>query len=77
MYGTFTIHYLLYITVAVRRVRLLRQFTQIKNKTKFSSYVYKEIQRGSGAKFYMGKGFLIIEEMRKYFIINEEAEGPF
>jgi hypothetical protein len=35
--------------------------------------IYKEIQMGSGAKSYMRKGFLIYEEMRKYFTINEEA----
>jgi hypothetical protein len=29
--------------------------------------IYKEIQRGSGAKSYMRKGFLICEEMLKYF----------
>ena len=31
--------------------------------------IYKEIQMGSGAKSYMRKGFLIYEEMRKYFTI--------
>ena len=30
---------------------------------------------GSGAKSYKRKGFLIYEEMRKYFIIYEEAVG--
>jgi hypothetical protein len=28
---------------------------------------YKEIQMGSGAKSYIMKGFLIYEEMRKFF----------
>jgi hypothetical protein len=28
---------------------------------------------GSGAKSYMRKGFLMYEEMRKYFTIQEEA----
>jgi hypothetical protein len=28
---------------------------------------YKEIQMGSGAKSHMRKGFLIYEEMHKYF----------
>jgi hypothetical protein len=37
--------------------------------------IYKETQMGSGAKLYMRKGFLIHEEMRKYFTINEEAVG--
>jgi hypothetical protein len=34
---------------------------------------YKEIQSGAVAKSYMRKGFLIYEEMRKYFPIHEEA----
>jgi hypothetical protein len=29
--------------------------------------IYMEIQMGSGAKSYMRKGFLIYEEMHKYF----------
>jgi hypothetical protein len=35
--------------------------------------IYKEIQSGTDAKSYMRKGFLIYEEMRKYFPICEEA----
>jgi hypothetical protein len=35
--------------------------------------IYKEIQMGSGAKSFRRKGFLIYEEMRKFFIIDEEA----
>ncbi len=31
--------------------------------------IYKEIQSGTVAKSYMRKGFLIYEEMRKYFPI--------
>jgi hypothetical protein len=31
---------------------------------------------GLGAKSYMGKGFLIYEEMRKYFIIYHFAPDP-
>jgi hypothetical protein len=45
----------------------------IKKKTKFSYILYKEVQMGSGAKSYMRKGFLIYEEMHKYFTIDEEA----
>ena len=30
--------------------------------------MYKEIQMGSGAKSYMRHGFLIYEEMHKYFL---------
>jgi hypothetical protein len=29
--------------------------------------IYREIQMGSGAKSYMRKGFLIYEEIHKYF----------
>jgi hypothetical protein len=35
--------------------------------------IYKEIQSGAVAKSYIGKGFLIYEEMSKYFPIYEEA----
>jgi hypothetical protein len=42
-----------------------------KNEKKF--LIYNEIQMGSGAKSYMRKGFLIYEEMRKFFPIYEEA----
>jgi hypothetical protein len=35
--------------------------------------IYKEIQMGSGAKSYLRKGFLIYEEMLKFFPIYEEA----
>jgi hypothetical protein len=35
--------------------------TLIKKKTKFSSYVYKEIQKGSVAKSYVRKPFLIYD----------------
>ncbi len=32
-----------------------------------------DIQKGSGAKSYMRKGFLIYEVMHKYLVIYEEA----
>ncbi len=35
--------------------------------------IYKEIESGAVAKSYMKKGFLIYEEMRKYFPKYEEA----
>ncbi len=35
--------------------------------------IYKEIQKGSGAKLYMKKGFLIYEEICKYLVTFEEA----
>jgi hypothetical protein len=37
--------------------------------------IYKEIQSGAVSKSYMRKGFLIYEEMCKYFPIYEEAVG--
>jgi hypothetical protein len=35
--------------------------------------IYKEIQNGAVAKSYMRKGFLIYEEMPKYFPIYDKA----
>jgi len=35
--------------------------------------IYKEVQSGAVAKSYVRKGFLIYEEMRKYFPKYEEA----
>jgi hypothetical protein len=49
--------------------------TLIKKKNKIF-LIYKEIQSGAVAKSYMGKGFLLYEEIkkkRKYFPIDEEA----
>jgi hypothetical protein len=37
--------------------------------------IYEEIQSGAVAKSYIRKGFLIYEEMRKYFPIYEEADS--
>jgi hypothetical protein len=37
--------------------------------------IYKEIQIGAVAKSYMRKGFLIYEEMRKFFPTYKEAVG--
>jgi hypothetical protein len=34
--------------------------------------IHKEIQMGAVTKSYMRKGFLIIEEMRKYLTIYED-----
>jgi hypothetical protein len=36
-------------------------------------FLYKEAQSGAVAMSYMSKGFLIYEEMPKYFPIYEEA----
>jgi hypothetical protein len=44
-------------------------YTDKKEKEIF--LIYKEIQRGSVAKSYMRKGFLIYEEMRKYLTTYE------
>ncbi len=51
---------------------LFRLCTLIK-KVNTIFLVYKEIQSGAVAKSYLRKGFLICEEMRKYFVIYEEA----
>jgi hypothetical protein len=42
-------------------------YTDKKEKKNF--LIYREIQSGVVAKSYMRKGFLIYEEMRKYFPI--------
>jgi hypothetical protein len=53
--------------------RIFSLCTDKKEKKIF--FVYKEIQSRAVAKSYMRKGFLIYEEMRKYFSIYEEAFG--
>jgi len=50
---------------------LVRLYTDKKENEFFT--IFKDIQMGSGAKSYMRKGFLIYEEMRKYFTIYEKA----
>ncbi len=47
--------------------------TLIKNKIKFSSYIGKFRVEQLQSHIYVRKGFLIYEEMRKYFPIYEEA----
>jgi hypothetical protein len=54
--------------VPARRIHLC---TDKKEKKIF--FACMEIQKGSGAKPYMRKGFLICEEMRKYFVMYKEA----
>ncbi len=49
----------------------ITQYTDKKENQIF--LIFKEIQSGAVAKSYMRKGFLINEEMRKYFPIYEEA----
>ncbi len=48
-------------------------YTDKKEIKMFLIVIYKEIQSGAVAKSYMRKGFLIYEEMLKYFPIYEEA----
>ncbi len=48
-----------------------RKYTDKKENKIF--LIFKEIQSGAVAKSYMGRGFLIYKEMRKYFPIYEEA----
>jgi hypothetical protein len=50
---------------------VLEQYTDKKENQIF--LIHKEIQSGAVAKSYMRKGFLIYEEMGKYFPIYEEA----
>jgi hypothetical protein len=47
--------------------------TYIDKKENQIFLIYKEIQSGAVAKSYRRKGFLIYEEMRKYFPLYEEA----
>jgi hypothetical protein len=47
------------------------EFTDKKENHVF--LIFREIQSGAVAKSYMRKGFLICEEIRKYFPIYEEA----
>jgi hypothetical protein len=49
----------------LRRVEVKDWYTDKKENTIF--LIYREIQMGSGAKSYVRKGFLIYEEMHKYF----------
>jgi hypothetical protein len=53
------------------RQNLISVYTVKKEKKIF--LIYKDIQKGSGAKSYMRKGFPIYEEMCKYLVIYEEA----
>jgi hypothetical protein len=48
----------------------MKGFTDKKENKIF--LINKEIQRRSGARPYMRKGFLIYEEMRKFFPIYEQ-----
>jgi hypothetical protein len=50
-----------------------REFRHTDKKENKIFLIYKEIHMGAVAKSYMGKRFLIYEEMRKYIVIYEEA----
>ncbi len=52
--------------------RTNQNYTLLKEKIKFSSYIRK-FRNGAVAKSYMREGFLIYDEIRKYLTINEEA----
>ncbi len=59
-------------TVLRNIAQWILQATLIKKKVKLSSYIYRKF-RLEQLQSYMMKGFLIYEEMRKYFPIYEEA----
>jgi hypothetical protein len=58
-----------YIFTTQNRPDFCAEYTDKKDNKIF--LIYKEIQSGAAAKSYMRKGFLIYEEMRKYFPIYE------
>jgi hypothetical protein len=62
--------YILFTSLISYR-RSLDYYTDKKENRIF--LIYKEIQMGLGAKSFMRKGFLIYEEISKYFTIYEEA----
>jgi hypothetical protein len=62
-------------TVYPRKASLVYTCTDKKENQTF--LIYKEIQSGAVAKSYMRKGFLIYEEMPKYFPIYEEAVSHY
>jgi hypothetical protein len=58
----------LMFTLLIPKPRLGTKQPSYNNKKENNIFlIYKEIQMGSGAKSNMGKGFLIYEEMHKYF----------
>ncbi len=62
------------LSVQSELLHLLNTFnyTLIK-KGKKIFLICRDIQKGSGAKSYMRKGFLMYEEVHKYLVIYEEA----
>jgi hypothetical protein len=63
--------YILFIILDFLYRRSLDYYTNKKENIIF--LIYKEIQMGSGAKSFMRKGFLVYEEISKYFTIYGEA----
>ncbi len=62
-------HYTVNSLSEITNARLLQVlYTDRKENQIF--LIYKEIQSGAVAKSYMRKGFLIYDEMRKYFPIS-------
>ncbi len=64
-----------FITQQVYKQWNMCQVYTDKKKISFSSYIRKFRVEHAVAKSFMKKGFLIYEEMRKYFPIYEEAVG--
>jgi hypothetical protein len=60
------------IYIYAYRMNFSWEYTVIKKE--YSIFlIYKEVQMRSGSKSYIRKGFLIYEEMHKYFTIYEES----
>ncbi len=59
------------LTVVYRTPLYIHSYTDKKEKKIF--LIYREIQSGAIAKSYIRNGFLIYEEIQKYFPIYEEA----
>jgi hypothetical protein len=62
---------LFYDNVMTYHFKRRNRYTDEKENQTF--LIYREIQSGAVAKSYMRKGFLIYQEMPKYFPIYEEA----
>ncbi len=61
------------ITSGEKKVTMKKCSSHTDQKENQIFLIYKEIQSGAVAKSYKRKGFLICEEMRKYFPIYEKA----
>jgi hypothetical protein len=78
MLGLFSMLYLFFLgntfakTHTFSSLSLKLNYSVLIKKENKSFLIYKEIHSGAVAKSYMRKGFLIHEEMCKYFPIYEE-----